>query len=76
MLNIVIQWLAQAVGLRSKDIGIQNQSLFMVRQVKVVMDNLRPSMPHRFIFICQKSHLSEYDTAKLSVGHPGARLEY
>ena len=28
--------------------------------IKVVIDNLRPSRPHRFIFICQTSHIYAY----------------
>ena len=43
--------------------------------IKVVIDNLRPSMPHRFIFICQKSHLSEYGLQqKLSDWAPGCAI--
>lgn len=29
--------------------------------IEVVIENLRPSMPHRFIFICQKEHLDQFD---------------
>lgn len=29
--------------------------------IKVVIDNLRPSRPHHFIFICQKQHVATYD---------------
>jgi NDP-sugar pyrophosphorylase family protein len=29
--------------------------------IEVVVNNLRPSIPHRFIFICQKSHFEQYD---------------
>ena len=31
--------------------------------IEVVIENLRPSMPHRFIFICQKEHLDQFDLA-------------
>jgi NDP-sugar pyrophosphorylase family protein len=28
---------------------------------EIVVNNLRPSMPHRFIFICQESHIKRHD---------------
>lgn len=28
--------------------------------IQVVVENLKPHMPHRFIFICQKKHILEY----------------
>ncbi|MDR2338147.1 MAG: glycosyltransferase family 2 protein [Deltaproteobacteria bacterium] len=32
-----------------------------IPMIKVVVDNLTPSCEHRFIFICQQTHLVEYD---------------
>lgn len=32
-----------------------------VPMIKVVVDNLRPSCPHRFVFICQQEHIEAYD---------------
>lgn len=29
--------------------------------IEVVIENLRPSQPHRFIFVCQREHLSTHD---------------
>lgn len=29
--------------------------------IEVVVDNLRPTRPHRFIFLAQKTHITEYD---------------
>lgn len=29
--------------------------------IEVVVDNLRPKVPHRFIFICQREHYEKYD---------------
>ena len=29
--------------------------------IEVVIDNLRPTVPHKFIFICQKEHYEKYD---------------
>lgn len=31
--------------------------------IEVVVNNLRPSRPHRFIFICQQEHLKNHDLA-------------
>lgn len=43
--------------------------------IKVVIDNLRTSIHHRFIFICQKSHLSEYGLPKeLTEWAPGCDI--
>jgi dTDP-glucose pyrophosphorylase len=30
---------------------------------EVVVNNLRPAQPHRFIFVCQQAHLEQYDLA-------------
>lgn len=32
-----------------------------VPMIKVVMDNLAPSEPHRFILVCQNDHIKEFD---------------
>jgi dTDP-glucose pyrophosphorylase len=31
--------------------------------IRVAIENLRPSAPHRFIFICQRAHLAEFGLA-------------
>ncbi len=31
--------------------------------IELVVNNLRPSCPHRFIFVCQQAHLEKYDVA-------------
>jgi dTDP-glucose pyrophosphorylase len=31
--------------------------------IEVIIENLRPSAPHRFIFVCQRDHLENYDLA-------------
>jgi len=28
--------------------------------IEVVVNNLKPKVPHRFIFICQKEHMQKY----------------
>lgn len=35
------------------------------RMIEVVVDNLRPQRPHRFIFICLQQHLEQYDLADI-----------
>lgn len=32
--------------------------------IEVVVDNLRPSQPHRFIFVCQQAHIDTYGLDK------------
>jgi dTDP-glucose pyrophosphorylase len=40
--------------------------------IEVVIDNLQPTCAHRFLFICQKSHLAEYSLEeKLKAWAPG-----
>ena len=34
-----------------------------VPMIRLVIDNLRPSAPHRFTFVCQRPHLDDYDLA-------------
>lgn len=36
-----------------------------VPMIKLVIDNLRPSRPHRFVFICQREHVAAYDLERL-----------
>jgi dTDP-glucose pyrophosphorylase len=36
-----------------------------VPMIKLVIDNLRPSRPHRFVFICQREHVAAYDLQRL-----------
>ncbi|MDB5448783.1 MAG: nucleotidyl transferase family protein [Phenylobacterium sp.] len=33
--------------------------------IKLVIDNLRPRRPHRFVFICQREHVRAYDLERL-----------
>jgi NDP-sugar pyrophosphorylase family protein len=43
--------------------------------IKVVIDNLRPKYPHRFIFICQTEHAKSYALkAKLNEWAPGSDI--
>jgi dTDP-glucose pyrophosphorylase len=36
-----------------------------VPMIKLVIDNLRPSRPHRFVFICQREHVAAYELERL-----------
>jgi NDP-sugar pyrophosphorylase family protein len=41
--------------------------------IEVVIDNLRPARPHRFIFLCLREHLAQYGlAARLAEWAPGA----
>ncbi|MCM1513157.1 MAG: glycosyltransferase family 2 protein [Oxalobacter formigenes] len=35
-----------------------------VPMIELVIDNLRPSLKHRFIFICQRDHIEKFDLSK------------
>ncbi len=46
-----------------------------VPMIKLVIDNLTPSVPHQFVFICQRAHVAEYGLApKLAEWAPGSAL--
>lgn len=43
--------------------------------IKLVIDNLRPSQPHRFVFICQREHVTSYGLEeKLASWAPGSTV--
>jgi len=46
-----------------------------VPMIKVVIDNLTPEQPHRFVFICQREHVAAYGLPEqLAAWAPGSRL--
>jgi dTDP-glucose pyrophosphorylase len=46
-----------------------------VPMIQVVINNLRPSCAHRFVFICQRSHVAEHGLReRLSVWAPGSSI--
>ena len=46
-----------------------------VPMIKVVIDNLTPKRPHKFIFVCQSKHVVAYDLKrKLSAWAPGCEI--
>ena len=65
MLNIVIPMAGR--GSRFAQVGFTDPKPFIsiagVPMIELVINNLRPSCPHRFIFICQQAHLERYDFA-------------
>ena len=66
MLNIVIPM--AGLGSRFSAAGYELPKPLIhvhdVPMIKVVIDNLTPKEPHRFIFICQNTHLEKYQLAK------------
>lgn len=62
MLNIVIPMAGG--GSRFKEAGYALPKplidVYGRAMIEVVINNLRPGEPHRFIFICQRSHLRDY----------------
>ncbi|RAX12740.1 glycosyltransferase family 2 protein [Photorhabdus bodei] len=66
MLNIVIPMAGR--GSRFSSAGyIDPKPLILLenkRMIEVVANNLKPSCPHRFIFICQQEHLDKYNYKK------------
>ena len=46
-----------------------------IPMIRWVIENLKPQTPHRFIFICQQSHIESYDlTSKLCTWAPGCEI--
>jgi NDP-sugar pyrophosphorylase family protein len=66
MLNIVIPMAGR--GSRFRDVGFSLPKplipLHGRAMVDVVVENLRPSRDHRFIFLCLAEHLEEYEVAQ------------
>lgn len=75
MLNIVIP-MAGAGSRFAKDGYVDPKPLIQVHNVpmiKLVIDNLKPSQAHRFIFICQAAHIQKYNlTEKLTQWAPSS----
>jgi NDP-sugar pyrophosphorylase family protein len=45
------------------------------RMIEVVINNLKPRVPHRFIFICQQQHINDYNLkALLESASPGCAI--
>ena len=67
MLNIVIPMAGR--GSRFQEAGYSQPKplipVFEKPMIEVVINNLRPSRPHRFVFVCQNSHLQDYPLREL-----------
>ena len=63
MLNIVIPMagLGSRFSVAGYDAPKPLISIHGVPMIRVVIENLRPRIPHRFIFICQSEHVEIYD---------------
>jgi NDP-sugar pyrophosphorylase family protein len=77
MLNIVIPM--AGAGSRFAKAGFAHPKplipVFGKPMIQVVIDNLTPACDHRFIFICQRTHVKEYGLReKLARFAPGAEL--
>ncbi|MCJ2087478.1 glycosyltransferase family 2 protein [Methylobacterium sp. E-005] len=77
MLDIVIPMAGR--GSRFASIGyVQPKPLIPIHgtpMIKVVIDNLRPTRAHRFIFICQREHVAAYGLREqLTTWAPNAEL--
>lgn len=63
MLNIVVPM--AGLGSRFAEAGFKDPKPLIpvhgVPMIEVVINNLRPLVPHRFIFICQQQHQRKYD---------------
>lgn len=77
MLNIVIPM--AGLGSRFSKAGYLDPKPLIpvlgVPMIKLVIENLRPNTPHRFIFICQREHVKAYDLeARLMQWAPGCSI--
>lgn len=67
MLNIVLPMAGR--GSRFADAGYAMPKPFIpihgVPMIKVVVDNLTPACEHRFIFVCQQTHIDAYNLVPL-----------
>lgn len=77
MLNIVIPMAGAGSRFQSAGYTLPKPLIPVsgIPMIRVVIENLKPSTPHRFVFICQKEHLSKYDLrSKLSIWAPGSEV--
>ena len=77
MLNIVVPM--AGLGSRFSKAGYTDPKPLIpvhgVPMIRLVIDNIRPSQPHRFIFICQRTHVVAYGLAeKLETWAPGCAI--
>ena len=63
MINIVIPMAGRGSRFSKAGYDLPKPLLpvFNRPMIEVVIENLRPSTPHRFIFVCQREHLIAYN---------------
>lgn len=66
-------------GSRFADAGFKDPKPLIpvkgVPMIKLVIDNLRPQAPHRFVFICQREHVAAYGLEqRLGAWAPGCAI--
>lgn len=77
MLNIVIPMAGAGSRFRKAGYALPKPLIPVngMPMIRVVIENLKPSESHRFIFICQREHVSEYDLqSKTSSWAPGSEV--
>lgn len=77
MLNIVIPM--AGAGSRFAKVGFRNPKPLIkihgVCMIRLVIENLRPARPHRFIFVVQRSHAKDYPLKEiLDAWAPGSAM--
>lgn len=77
MLNIVIPM--AGAGSRFAEQGYMDPKPLIpvdgMPMIRLIINNLRPTTPHRFSFICQQAHIDAYGlTEKLSAWAPGCEI--
>lgn len=77
MLNIVVPMAGR--GSRFASAGYKDPkpliTLHGMPMIRVVIENLRPDRPHRFIFVCQNEHVAAYGLRdKLTAWAPGCEI--
>lgn len=77
MLNIVIPMAGR--GSRFADAGYTLPKPLIpvhgVPMIRLVIENLRPTAPHRYIFICQRAHVAQHNLSRhLAAWAPGCAL--
>lgn len=67
MLNIVVPMAGRGERFKKAGFDLPKPLLpvFGRPMIEVVVENLRPSRDHRFIFVCQKEHLRDHDLERI-----------
>jgi len=75
MINIVIPMAGAGTRFRTENYSDPKPLIDIngFPMIKLVIKNLTPTIPHRFIFICQRAHLEKYNLyKKLEAWSPGS----